>query len=153
MKTDVMLKLLCVGFVMFSGTVLAQPQKSEFNTLKEELIALEKKSWEAWRNRDSRFFEEFLSTDHIEVGTMGVSKKAEIVSFVGSNACSMKNFKVDHFELSILDGNTALLTYHAIQETQCDGKPAPSPVWVSSLYQKRDKRWQNVVYQQSLAVN
>src|SRR4051794_28666771 len=41
------------------------------NTLEDTLIALEKKSWEAWKNRDGKFFDEFLSDDHLEVGFGG----------------------------------------------------------------------------------
>ena len=36
--------------------------------LKEELVKMEKQSWEAWKNRDGKFFQEFLSEDHVEVG-------------------------------------------------------------------------------------
>jgi hypothetical protein len=149
--------LFSLIFAISSGAVSischAQSKPDKLKKIKDELVSLEKKSWEAWKNRDGRFFQEFLSENHVEIGSNGVSNKAEVVSFVGSNACSVKNFEVDHFELALLDNNTALLTYYARQETSCDGKPVPSPVWVSSLYQKQNNHWQNVVYQQSQAVN
>jgi hypothetical protein len=49
----------------------------------EALIALEQKSWEAWKNRDGKFYESFLSDDHVEVGAGGVDDKAAIVAFRG----------------------------------------------------------------------
>lgn len=120
-------------------------------TLKEQLVTLEKQSWEAWKNRDGAFFQHFLSDDHVEVGFNGVNTKAEVVAFVASPVCQVKSYSIDHFDLKLLDSNTALLTYFAKQETICHN-PVPSPCWVSSLYLKRNDRWENVLYQQSVVV-
>ena len=110
---------------------------------------METSSWEAWKNRDGKFFEGFLSGDHVEIGFSGVTNKESVVRSVGSPSCIVKGYKIDGFELKIIDQTTALLTYHAWQETTCNGKPVPTPVWVGSLYQKRNGKWLNVVYQQS----
>src|SRR5438045_5440617 len=87
--------------------------------LKEELVKLEKQSWEAWKNRDGKFFQDFLSDDHVEVGFGGVSNKAEIVSFVGSPVCTGKRYQLNQFELKMLDKNTALITDREVQDTVC----------------------------------
>jgi hypothetical protein len=126
----------------------ATAQASDVASIKEQLIKLEKQSWEAWKNRDGKFFQDFLSDDHVEVGFGGVSNKAEIVSFVGSPVCTVKSYQLDQFELKMLDKNTALLTYREAQDTVCHN-PVPSPCWVSSLYMKRGDRWLNVLYQQT----
>lgn len=121
------------------------------NPLKETLVNLEKQSWEAWKNRDAKFFQSFLSDDHVELGFGGPANKAAVVNVVGSPACVVKSYSVDRFELTVFDPNTALLTYHAAQDTTCGGKAVPSPVWASSLYIKRGDRWLNAVYQQTQA--
>ncbi len=118
-------------------------------TLQQELIALEKQSWEAWKNHDGKFFESFLSDDHVEMGFGGVSNKASVVAAVGSKICEVKSYQLDNFELRMLGDGLALLTYHEAQETSCQGTPVPSPCWVSSLYQKRGGHWLNVLYQQT----
>ena len=99
---------------------------------------------------DAAFFERFLSDDHVEVGSSGVATKAEIVPFVGSPVCVVKSYAVDKFELTVFDANTALLTYHAAQDTVCHNR-VPSPVWVSSLYVRRGGRWLNDLYQHTPA--
>jgi hypothetical protein len=124
----------------------AAPDKA---ALTETLVGLEKQSWEAWKNRDGKFFQEFLSDDHVELGAGGAAGKAEVVESVASPACTVKSYAVDHFKLAVLDTRTALLTYHAAQDTTCGGKAVPSPAWVSSLYIKRGDRWLNVLYQQT----
>ena len=136
--------LLSVVLLVFA----AHSAPDEQTALKEHLVNLERQSWEAWKNRDGKFFQDFLSDDHVEVGFGGVAGKADIVSFVGSPVCTVKSYELDHFELKMLDKNTALLTYREAQDAVCH-KPVPSPCWVSSLYMKRGERWLNVIYQQS----
>ena len=141
-----------LSFVAFVCLALANGQttmsESDEAAIKEHLIKLEKQSWQAWKNRDGKFFQDFLSDDHVEVGMGGVTGKAEIVSFVGSPACTVKSYRLDHFQMKLLDKNSALLTYWEEQDTVCQ-KPVPSPCWVSSLYMKRGGKWLNVLYQQT----
>jgi hypothetical protein len=142
------LPIAFVAVVLLAYRLGAIPESSDFAVIKEQLIKLEKQSWEAWKNRDGKFFQDFLSDDHVEVGCGGVSNKAEIVAFVGSPVYTVKSYQLDQFELKMLDKNTALLTYREAQDTVCHN-PVPSPCWVSSLYMKHGDRWLNVFYQQT----
>jgi len=117
--------------------------------LKEELVAREKASWEAWKNRDGAFFRDFLSDDHVEIGFNGIANKATVAAGVGSPACTVRSYAVDRFALTVFDANTALLTYYADQDTMCGGNPVPAPVWVASLYVRRSGKWWNAAYQQT----
>jgi hypothetical protein len=137
--------------VALSSALLAQSAPVDKEALKEALVKLEKQSWVAWQGHDGKFFQDFLSDDHVELGTGGPASKAAVVSMVGGTACTVKSYSVDHFELTVLGPDTALLTYHAAQDTTCFGKPVPSPVWVSSLFVKRGDRWLNALYQHSPA--
>jgi hypothetical protein len=136
------LALVCLAIANSQATT------SESDEVKEHLIKLEKQSWEAWKNRDGKFFQNFLSDDHVEVGFGGLTSKAEVVGFVGSPVCTVKSYKLDRFEMKMLGKDTALLTYWEEQDTVCN-KQVPSPCWVSSLYMKRGDKWLNVFYQQT----
>jgi len=140
MKTSIALLAL-----MFLGL----GQSSQKAALQDKLVGMEKQSWEAWKNRDANFFKDFLSDDHVEVGLGGPTNKTTVLAGVASPACVVKNYAIDHFELTVFDANTAVLTYHAAQDTTCAGTPVPSPVWVSSLFVQRDGKWRNALYQQS----
>jgi len=141
--------VLAIASFAFAPLLLAQGEPSDKGAVKETLVKLEKQSWEAWKNRDGKFFQDFLSDDHVEVGFGGPTNKATVVAGVASPVCSVKSYEVDKFELTMLDPNTALLTYHAAQDTTCNGNAVPSPVWVSSLYVRRGGRWLNALYQQT----
>ena len=141
---------LAVPLLAFACLAIAKGQAttSESGEVKEHLIKLEKQSWEAWKNHDGEFFQNFLSDDHVEVGFGGLTSKAEVVAFVGSAVCTVKSYKLDRFETKMLGKDTALLTYWEEQDTVCNMQ-VPSPCWVSSLYMKRGDKWLNVFYQQT----
>jgi hypothetical protein len=121
------------------------------DVLEDTLVGLERQSWDAWQRRNGAFFEAFLSDDHVEIGFRGITRKAAVVASVSSPACIVRSYSLDGFGLTRFTTTTALLTYHAAQETVCDGRAVPSPVWASSLYVRRGNRWVNAVYQQTQA--
>ncbi len=139
---------------MTAGIVLGQATTKRNAADKDDpvrsgLIDLEKQSWAAWQKRDGKFFSHFLADDHVELGPGGPTGKTAIVNFVGSPACVVKSYSVDSFKVTIFNPSTALVTYHAVQDTTCGGKPVPSPVWINSLFVKRDNVWVNAAYQQT----
>jgi len=148
MRRHVVIVLAVAGLALAS-LLSAQDTHTDKDALKATLVGLERQSWEAWQNHDGKFFQGFLSDDHVEVGFGGPANKATVVTGVASAGCTVKSYAVDHFELAMLAADTALLTYHAAQDTTCGGKAVPSPVWVSSLYVKRGDRWLNALYQQT----
>jgi hypothetical protein len=150
MKTLQTIALCSAGFLLsLAMPIPGRAAGEQTAMLKEELVKLEKQSWEAWKNHDGKFFESFLSDDHVEVSFGGVSSKTSVVAGVASGICEVKNYALDQFELRMLGENAALLTYHEAQDTSCQSTAVPSPCWVSSLYVKRGDRWLNVLYQQT----
>ena len=123
------------------------PERTAPDSLEATLTDIEKQSWVAWQHHDGKFFDHFLSDDHVEVGTNGIATKAQVVAYVGSSMCTVKSYSVDHFHATRFNDNTALLTYRAAQETTCGKVVVPSPTWVSSLFVWRGGHWMNALYQ------
>ena len=146
MRKASMMVVLILALVSLAN---GQGKRAETDSVQQTIINLEKQSWEAWKKRDGKFFQEFLSDDHVEMGASGPATKAQIVAFVGSPICEVKSYSVDNFKLTMLDANTAVLTYRADQDTTCNGKAVPAPAWTSSVYVKRGGRWLNALYQQT----
>jgi hypothetical protein len=153
MSTNV-LPLLALLALLGAGAATSRPAHAHSrdaataaDSLEQELTSIEQASWVAWQKRDGKFFQNFLSDDHVEVGTTGIATKAQVVAFVGSPVCVVKSYSVDHFHLTRFDDNTALLTYRADQDTMCGKTKVPTPTWVSSLFVRRDGKWVNALYQ------
>jgi hypothetical protein len=119
MKT-LLLSLAAISVVIFNART--ETEANSDAAFKEQLVKLEKQSWEAWKNHDGKFFQDFLSDDHVEIGSNGVTSKTSIVAGVASAVCQVRSYSVDHFELKLLDKTTALLTYRETQDTLCNGK-------------------------------
>jgi hypothetical protein len=128
----------------------AAPPPAVRDSLESELSTLERASWVAWQAHDGKFFQNFLSDDHVEVGTTGIATKAQVVAYVSGGACTVAHYTVDHFHATRFDANTALLTYRAEQDTKCGAAAVPSPTWVSSLFVRRNGKWVNALYQHTL---
>ncbi|HEY0411625.1 MAG TPA: nuclear transport factor 2 family protein [Allosphingosinicella sp.] len=115
--------------------------------LEAQLIALEKESWAAWQGQDVAFWQRFLSDDHVELNAfVGAVGKKEVIAGIAGRQCRVASWKVDGFTYRRFDASTALLVYRAEQDTKCGAFVVPSPVWVTSLYQKRGGRWLNLLY-------
>jgi hypothetical protein len=140
--------IISVGLILLFGSAALGDGRADD---KANLIALEKQSWVAWQNHDGKFFEKFLSDDHVEVGFGGPTDKATVVAGVAGPDCTVTSYSVDKFKVTMFNAETALVTYFADQDTICGGQKVPRPVWVSSLYLKRAGHWENALYQQSQA--
>jgi len=146
------MRSLCVLALAFSSVALGQqppeaPAPAAASALETTLVGLEKQCWEAWQKRNGTFFETYLSEDHVDVHAGGPAGKKDVVAGVASPACVVRSYAVKDFQLTPLGVDTALLVYHAEQDTTCGGQLVPSPSWVSSVYVRRDGRWQNALFQ------
>jgi hypothetical protein len=146
MKPNLFVVAAAVATAALSGNATATADET---ALKETLVQLEQQTWEAWKNRDGKFFQDTLSDDHVEIHGGGRTGKADVVAGVASPACVVKTYAIDNFQLTVINADSALLSYHAAQDTTCGSFVVPSPVWVSSLWVRRGGRWSNVLFQQT----
>jgi len=144
-----MIRLICI-LIIFGVTTGASAWAAEANddaSVKNEIVALEQRSWVAWKGHDGKFFERFLTSDHVEVEPGGVIGKAEVVASVAGPACSVESYALGEMKFTRITADVAALTYSASQKATCSGKSVPSPAWTTSIYVRRDGRWQNMLYQ------
>ena len=138
---------IAVGLMLASAGTAASAKPMSDQALEQQLIALEKQSWVAWQAMDAKFWDRFLSDDHVELnGFIGATGKKQVIDGIASGGCKVASYSVDHFTFRRFDATTALLIYRAAQDTSCGAVKVPSPVWATSLYQLRKGRWQNILY-------
>ena len=112
------------------------------------LIDLERQSWAAWQKKDLAFWERHLSADHVEMdGPDGPQDRTYVLKGVATRKCAVASYDLDRFTFRQLDADTAMLVYHASQLFACGDKRIPNVGWVTSLYQRRNGRWENVLFQ------
>ncbi len=117
------------------------------NSVESQIIALEKAAWNAWKNKDSSWFQKNLADDALSVNSGGVFDKAQIIK--GYSECDVKSYSLDDFKFRMLDKNVALITFTGNQNAVCGGEKNPTSVRVTSIYVKRDGKWLNSFYMET----
>jgi uncharacterized protein (TIGR02246 family) len=116
-------------------------QARRHNSVGAEIVALEKRAFEAWKNKDKRFFEENMSEDGQYIDQNGVGGKAQYVRAIIDNDCTINGYELDNTKVTILGRDAALLTYKYTYDIICAGKPEAGLLWSSTVYVKRGGKW------------
>ena len=116
--------------------------------IQRNLIATEKKLWEAWKNKDAKPFKATLAADSVMIGESGISDKATAVKEITGMDCTVKSYSLSDFKLSMPASNVALLTYKGTADGTCAGAAIP-PTWASSLYVNRGGKWYAYSHQET----
>jgi len=150
MKKIMMILMIAIGVssVAFGQTKMS---KDTNNSVEAQIIALEKAGWEAWKNKDAKWYQTNLTEDYLLVNSEGVRNKTQTVKSIASE-CEVKSYSLDNFKFVMLDKNTALLTYTGMQDAVCNGKTIPATVRSSAVYVKRGGKWLAALYMETPTV-
>ena len=121
----------------------------ENDSVRDQLIAIEKQSWVAWQAHDGKFFDQFLADDHVEVEPGGFSNKKQVVDGVASGFCKVESYSLGEMKFTRISEDTAILNYQAEQKTNCGTSQVPTPALISSVLVKRNGKWVNILFQQT----
>lgn len=116
-------------------------QARRHNSVGADIVALEKRAFEAWKNKDKRFFEENMSRDGQYIDQNGVGGKAQYVRAIIDNDCKINGYALDDTKVTTLGRDAALLTYKYTYDIICGGKPETGLLWSSTVYVKRGGKW------------
>jgi hypothetical protein len=116
-----------------------KPKMSKAQLLKK-LSANETALWNAWKNKDVKPFQMWLTADGVSVGEEGIGTKADLVKGLPSMPCEVKSFALSDWKLSMVDADAGVLTYKGAAEGTCAGQAIPT-VWSSSLWVNRKGKW------------
>jgi len=127
-----------------------KPRMTKAQILKK-LSANENALWTAWKNKDAKPFQMWLSADSVNVGDQGVGTKKEVTEMMASMPCEVKSFTLSDWKLTMLNPSTAVITYKGTQDGSCGGTALPAAVWASSIWVQRGSKWQAAFHQETPA--
>jgi hypothetical protein len=142
--------LAAPGLAGTAATARAQEPMPDILKLREELMALEKESWEALKARDRTAMRHLLADDALLIFSDGARyDKREMLDYVS-------NYRLDWYEidpgyaLRLISPTVATLVYRATSRGAARLTVTETTrILVTSLYARRDGRWQNVLYQET----
>jgi len=88
-----MKKIIMLAAILIAASSVAFGQtksKDANNSVETQIIALEKQAWEAWKNKNRDFVQNYLSDEAFFVYGDGVTDKSQIVK--GFGACEIKSY-------------------------------------------------------------
>ena len=144
--TRAIIALILVAVVV----TCALGQMKRNDSVEAEIIALEKRAFEAWKNKDKKFFEEHMAEDAQYLDLNGVGAKAQYIQLIIENNCTVSRYSLDNTKVMMLSEDAALLTYKYSHDVVCGGKPEASPLWASTVYVKRGGKWLIAFHQEIL---
>lgn len=113
---------------------------------KESLTALEKKAFEAWKGKDGKFFEGFLSPNFVMMDGGYRGGKADTAKMIGANPCEVKSYTMSDEAVTNVSPDVAVITMKVTADTACEGKKMPSPVTSASIYVREGNEWKGAFH-------
>lgn len=118
----------------------------------DSLLALDNKAFEAWKNKDGKFFDGFLADNFVGFGDDGKRPtRAEVLKMISEHKCDMKTFSLSEPHVTPVSADVAVLTYKATAEGTCDGQKIPSPARVATVFVKSGDAWK-AAYHNEVAI-
>ncbi|MEO7538744.1 MAG: nuclear transport factor 2 family protein [Pyrinomonadaceae bacterium] len=108
----------------------------------EGLKALGTRAFEAFKNKDGKFFESFLTDDFVGSENGKRVDKAATVAMIAGLKCQIKSFSFSDEKLTKVGAATAVITMKGAVDGTCEGRPMPSPFISASLYVSNGTDWQ-----------
>lgn len=143
--------LIAGVLLLFFGSLGAAQTGRKKGSLVNALSKRETRLWEGWKNRNSTPFQNSLSWDSVLVGESGVAGKDDSVKAMTSTDCTVQDFSLTDFKVTMFSKDTALLTYKGEQHVTCSGTAQPVNVMASSLWIKRNGKWYAAFHQETPA--
>ncbi len=141
-----------IPLALVIGRTSAQaPQKKA--GVDEELIGTETGFFEAWKTNDQAYFRSHMPENGVSWGEDGtLSRDQQLESMTASaKVCAVEGYRLSDFGVLPLATGAFLLTYKAAQFVTCGGARLPVHMNGSSIYVRKDGRWQ-AVYRAEVAL-
>lgn len=142
--------IIALALLTFVAT-FALGQTKPNDSVEAQIVALEKSAFEAWKNKDRKFFEEHMSEDGQYLDLNGVGGKAQYVKAIIDNDCKVTSYSLDNTKVTMLSNDVALLNYRYAHDVVCGGNPEASPLWATTVYVKRGGKWLIAFHQEIAA--
>ena len=154
MQRIALIILICLGTLVFASCGAPSGgngnANSNANTImirsagppdRAQLIAAENTAYEAWKNKNGTFFEDFLTTGFITFGPQGRQDKAAAVKEIAESDCQINSYALSDEAVTVMGADGAVLTFKAATDGTCDGQKRPSPQWAATVYVRDADKW------------
>jgi hypothetical protein len=120
---------------------------------KDALVTLEKSAYEAWKSKDAKFWDSFLSDKFVGYGSYGKLDKASATKEYTGADCEIKSYALSDEQMKPLGNDAALITFKTTVDGTCGGHRIPANSWAASAYVRDGDQWKGVFHAESPVVD
>ncbi|MGA8278336.1 MAG: nuclear transport factor 2 family protein [Rhodanobacteraceae bacterium] len=120
---------------------------------KDALVALEKSAYEAWKSRDTRFWDTFLSDKFVGYGSSGKLDKASATKEYAGADCEIKSYALSDEQVRPLGNDAALLTHKTTVDGTCGGQKVPADSWAATIFVRDRDTWKGAFHAEAPIVD
>jgi len=114
---------------------------------------LETKAFEAYKNKDGKFFEGFLDEKFVMGGTDHKGTKADVVKAISENKCEVKSSTFSSEKMIQLGADAAAFVMKVDTDETCEGKKSPTPVISTTVYVRSGDTWKGAFHDEIAVVD
>ena len=120
---------------------------------KEALAALETKAFEAWKTKDTKFWDGFLAESFTGFTDGKRSWKADEIKMITEGKCDIKSFAFSDQTVTVIDADDAVLTSKVTTVGTCDGQKLPSPTMSATLFVRSGDAWKAAYHNEVMIID
>jgi uncharacterized protein (TIGR02246 family) len=125
------------------------PGRAASGPVREEIIAIERQAWEAWKRKDASFFRNTLLPNAVYMSGTGVSTREDIAHGIETDNCKVGGYVLRNEEVHSVSPDVALLTLRAMSDVTCGDQAVHSDAWSTTLYVRSGDSWKVSFHQET----
>jgi len=117
------------------------------------LLSLETSAYEAWKSKDARFWETFLSDKFVGWGSLGrLDKSSATTEYTGAD-CEIESYAISDLQMTPLGEDAALITHKITVNGTCGGQKNPRGSWAATVYVRDGNQWKAAFHAQAAIID
>ena len=147
--------LAAAGLVFTFVANAAQPAENTIAAAptKVALVALEKSAYEAWKSKDAKFWDTFLSDSFVGWGSSGRLDKVSAAREYAGADCEITGIALSDVQTTSLGHEATLITHKTTVDGTCGGQKRPPSSWAASVYVRDGNRWKAAFHTEAAVVD
>ncbi len=116
--------------------------------LKEEILALERRYWDAVRDKDAQTATSLTDDSCTVVGAQGVHTvtREALAQMMEHPSCELRRFSLDDMHVEQISDDVVSVAYKVSEELTVDGEVITMQACDSSVWTRRDGQWRCVLH-------
>ena len=117
------------------------------------LLSRETSAYEAWKSRDAKFWESFLSDRFVGWGSSGRLDKASATREYTGVDCDIASYALSDVQMTPLGRDAALMTHKTTLDGTCGGQRSPRGSWAATAYVRNGNQWKAAFHAEAAIVD